>query len=255
MILTFPGTSYRSSKNIRLVSSKQKQLFLCHSELWGHRLVLSYVPKESSYLLCFPCVPSTQIQVVSATNQPLARASCGTEGFRNAKKGTGIAAQTAGIAAAAVSVCSFWLPVWCAPLYTWLITVMRKSPWTSHSEAVGYLPALVWYPNIRSGLKRSVWKACSLIFLLASAKGKHLLVHSRRRKNQRLKAYQSLLKVKTSEVGLRLVMIVYLRRGSVVNTPVECELLQTFLEGNWQCAATAYLLSIYYMPDTVHSLS
>ncbi|KAG8516313.1 28S ribosomal protein S11, mitochondrial [Galemys pyrenaicus] len=44
---------------------------------------------------------STQIQVVSAENQPLARASCGTEGFRNAKKGTGIAAQTAGIAAAA----------------------------------------------------------------------------------------------------------------------------------------------------------
>ncbi|XP_063496202.1 small ribosomal subunit protein uS11m isoform X4 [Symphalangus syndactylus] len=44
---------------------------------------------------------STQIQVVSASNEPLARASCGTEGFRNAKKGTGIAAQTAGIAAAA----------------------------------------------------------------------------------------------------------------------------------------------------------
>ncbi|XP_051004706.1 28S ribosomal protein S11, mitochondrial [Acomys russatus] len=44
---------------------------------------------------------NTQIQVVSATNTSLARASCGTEGFRNAKKGTGIAAQTAGIAAAA----------------------------------------------------------------------------------------------------------------------------------------------------------
>ncbi|XP_001503232.1 small ribosomal subunit protein uS11m [Equus asinus] len=44
---------------------------------------------------------NTQIQVMSAANQPLARASCGTEGFRNAKKGTGIAAQTAGIAAAA----------------------------------------------------------------------------------------------------------------------------------------------------------
>ncbi|XP_076980270.1 small ribosomal subunit protein uS11m [Tamandua tetradactyla] len=44
---------------------------------------------------------NTLIQVVSATNQPLARASCGTEGFRNAKKGTGIAAQTTGIAAAA----------------------------------------------------------------------------------------------------------------------------------------------------------
>lgn len=44
---------------------------------------------------------NTQIQVVSATNTSLARASCGTEGFRNAKKGTSIAAQTAGIAAAA----------------------------------------------------------------------------------------------------------------------------------------------------------
>ncbi|XP_069899313.1 small ribosomal subunit protein uS11m isoform X1 [Dipodomys merriami] len=44
---------------------------------------------------------NTQIQVVSATHVPLARTSCGTEGFRNAKKGTGIAAQTAGIAAAA----------------------------------------------------------------------------------------------------------------------------------------------------------
>ncbi|XP_030734542.1 small ribosomal subunit protein uS11m [Globicephala melas] len=44
---------------------------------------------------------NTQIQVVSAAHQPLARASCGTEGFQNAKKGTGIAAQTAGIAAAA----------------------------------------------------------------------------------------------------------------------------------------------------------
>ncbi|XP_040824980.1 28S ribosomal protein S11, mitochondrial [Ochotona curzoniae] len=44
---------------------------------------------------------NTQIQVVSATNQPLARTSCGTEGFRNAKKATGVAAQTAAIAAAA----------------------------------------------------------------------------------------------------------------------------------------------------------
>ncbi|XP_060035372.1 small ribosomal subunit protein uS11m [Erinaceus europaeus] len=43
---------------------------------------------------------NTQIHVVSPGNQPLAYASCGTEGFRNAKKGTGIAAQTAGIAAA-----------------------------------------------------------------------------------------------------------------------------------------------------------
>ncbi|XP_006152920.1 28S ribosomal protein S11, mitochondrial [Tupaia chinensis] len=47
---------------------------------------------------------NTQIQVVSAANQPLARTSCGTEGFRNAKKGTGIAAQTAGIAAAVKAI-------------------------------------------------------------------------------------------------------------------------------------------------------
>ncbi|XP_003921694.2 small ribosomal subunit protein uS11m isoform X1 [Saimiri boliviensis] len=47
---------------------------------------------------------NTQIQVVSASNQPLAHASCGTEGFRNARKGTGIAAQTAGIAAAAKAI-------------------------------------------------------------------------------------------------------------------------------------------------------
>ncbi|XP_036592985.1 28S ribosomal protein S11, mitochondrial [Trichosurus vulpecula] len=44
---------------------------------------------------------NTHIQVVSSRNEPLARTSCGTEGFKNAKKATGIAAQTAGIAAAA----------------------------------------------------------------------------------------------------------------------------------------------------------
>lgn len=114
MILTFPGTSYRSSKNIRLVSSSESSFFFvtrtCKS------IVLSYVPERSLYLLCFPCFPSTQIQVVSAMNQPLARASCGTEGFRNAKKGTGIAAQTAGIAAAAVSVFFLAPCVVCSPL-------------------------------------------------------------------------------------------------------------------------------------------
>ncbi|KAM4826456.1 small ribosomal subunit protein uS11m isoform 2-T2 [Thomomys bottae] len=47
---------------------------------------------------------NTQIQVLSAAYVPLAHTSCGTEGFRNAKKGTGIAAQTAGIAAAAKAV-------------------------------------------------------------------------------------------------------------------------------------------------------
>ncbi|KAM9069588.1 28S ribosomal protein S11, mitochondrial [Sarcophilus harrisii] len=44
---------------------------------------------------------NTHIQVVSSRNEPLAQTSCGTEGFRNAKKATGIAAQTAGIVAAA----------------------------------------------------------------------------------------------------------------------------------------------------------
>lgn len=48
---------------------------------------------------------STHIQVVSFDNRPFARTSCGTEGFQNAKKGTAIAAQTAGIAAATVSLC------------------------------------------------------------------------------------------------------------------------------------------------------
>ncbi|XP_067161605.1 small ribosomal subunit protein uS11m [Apteryx mantelli] len=43
---------------------------------------------------------NTHIQVVSFDNMPFARTSCGTEGFQNAKKGTAIAAQTAGIAAA-----------------------------------------------------------------------------------------------------------------------------------------------------------
>ncbi|ELK18252.1 28S ribosomal protein S11, mitochondrial [Pteropus alecto] len=62
-------------------------------ETEGKTAAPTSAPSRSSF--------STQIQVVSAMNQPLARASCGTEGFRNAKKGTGIAAQTAGIAAAA----------------------------------------------------------------------------------------------------------------------------------------------------------
>ncbi|PKK27699.1 mitochondrial ribosomal protein S11 [Columba livia] len=44
---------------------------------------------------------NTHIQVVSFDNRPLARTSCGTEGFQNAKKGTAIAAQTAAMAAAA----------------------------------------------------------------------------------------------------------------------------------------------------------
>ncbi|XP_072201910.1 small ribosomal subunit protein uS11m isoform X2 [Excalfactoria chinensis] len=47
---------------------------------------------------------NTHIQVVSFDNRPFARTSCGTEGFQNAKKGTAIAAQTAGIAAAVAAI-------------------------------------------------------------------------------------------------------------------------------------------------------
>ncbi|XP_007479443.1 28S ribosomal protein S11, mitochondrial isoform X3 [Monodelphis domestica] len=47
---------------------------------------------------------NTHIQVVSSRNEPFARTSCGTEGFKNAKKATGIAAQTAGIAAAVSAI-------------------------------------------------------------------------------------------------------------------------------------------------------
>ncbi|XP_057159769.1 28S ribosomal protein S11, mitochondrial isoform X1 [Ursus arctos] len=97
---------------------------------------------------------NTQIQVVSAAYQPLVRTSCGTEGFRNAKKGTGIAAQTAGIAAAVVSMCSFWLLLWCVPFSPWLITVRKillkviQEQWCPTT--------LVRYPNLGSSLKRSV---------------------------------------------------------------------------------------------------
>ncbi|XP_054858158.1 28S ribosomal protein S11, mitochondrial isoform X2 [Eublepharis macularius] len=44
---------------------------------------------------------STHIQVVSHQNISLTIVTCGTEGFKNAKKGTAVAAQTAGISAAA----------------------------------------------------------------------------------------------------------------------------------------------------------
>ncbi|KAM4678490.1 small ribosomal subunit protein uS11m [Discoglossus pictus] len=47
---------------------------------------------------------NTHIQVTSAESEPLARTSCGTEGFKNAKKSTAVAAQTAGISAAAKAV-------------------------------------------------------------------------------------------------------------------------------------------------------
>ncbi|KAI1889773.1 hypothetical protein AGOR_G00166380 [Albula goreensis] len=44
---------------------------------------------------------NTHIQVTDSQGQYMVRTSCGTEGFKNAKKGTPIAAQTAGISAAA----------------------------------------------------------------------------------------------------------------------------------------------------------
>ncbi|XP_067874155.1 28S ribosomal protein S11, mitochondrial [Heterodontus francisci] len=43
---------------------------------------------------------NTHIQVTTKEGQSMVRTSCGTEGFKNAKKGTPIAAQTAGISAA-----------------------------------------------------------------------------------------------------------------------------------------------------------
>lgn len=50
------------------------------------------------------CVSSsTHFQLTDSAGQSMARASCGTEGFKNRRKSTPIAAQTAGIAAAAVS--------------------------------------------------------------------------------------------------------------------------------------------------------
>ncbi|KAM5172881.1 small ribosomal subunit protein uS11m isoform 2-T2 [Mantella aurantiaca] len=43
---------------------------------------------------------NTHIQVTSFDHKYLVRTSCGTEGFRNARKSSSVAAQTAGIAAA-----------------------------------------------------------------------------------------------------------------------------------------------------------
>ncbi|MEQ2316054.1 28S ribosomal protein S11, mitochondrial [Ameca splendens] len=44
---------------------------------------------------------NTHIQLTDSAGQSLVRTSCGTEGFKNIKKSTPIAAQTAGISAAA----------------------------------------------------------------------------------------------------------------------------------------------------------
>ncbi|KAM5172880.1 small ribosomal subunit protein uS11m isoform 1-T1 [Mantella aurantiaca] len=47
---------------------------------------------------------NTHIQVTSFDHKYLVRTSCGTEGFRNARKSSSVAAQTAGIAAATKAV-------------------------------------------------------------------------------------------------------------------------------------------------------
>ncbi|XP_054900976.1 28S ribosomal protein S11, mitochondrial [Poeciliopsis prolifica] len=47
---------------------------------------------------------NTHIQLTDSAGQSLVRTSCGTEGFKNSKKSTPVAAQTAGIAAAAKAV-------------------------------------------------------------------------------------------------------------------------------------------------------
>lgn len=54
---------------------------------------------------------STHIQVTDSSGQYMARTSCGTEGFRNVKKSTPIAAQTAGISVASVS-CNLFILVY-----------------------------------------------------------------------------------------------------------------------------------------------
>ncbi|XP_034535464.1 28S ribosomal protein S11, mitochondrial [Notolabrus celidotus] len=43
---------------------------------------------------------NTHIQLTDSAGQPLVRTSCGTEGFKNIRKSTPVAAQTAGISAA-----------------------------------------------------------------------------------------------------------------------------------------------------------
>ncbi|XP_077119568.1 small ribosomal subunit protein uS11m isoform X3 [Ranitomeya variabilis] len=46
----------------------------------------------------------THIQVMQPDNKYITRTSCGTEGFRNAKKSSSVAAQTAGLSAATKAV-------------------------------------------------------------------------------------------------------------------------------------------------------
>ena len=144
VILTPPGTCWKSSKATHLLGSRWGPCFLSQLGLQGHRPVPPEVPEQPIFSpLPPPHRRRTQIQVVSATNQPLARTSCGTEGFRNSKKGTGIAAQTAGIAAAAVSACPLRsLPPWRAPFLRGS-PLGKSSPGTSRSEAERQTPALV----------------------------------------------------------------------------------------------------------------
>ncbi|XP_002740184.2 small ribosomal subunit protein uS11m-like [Saccoglossus kowalevskii] len=47
---------------------------------------------------------NTHFHVTDCSYKSLVRTSCGTEGFKNARKATGVAAQTAGIAAAAKAI-------------------------------------------------------------------------------------------------------------------------------------------------------
>lgn len=58
--------------------------------------------KSVTWLTALSCT-STHIQLTDNTGQSMVRTSCGTEGFKNIKKSTPVAAQTAGISAAAVS--------------------------------------------------------------------------------------------------------------------------------------------------------
>ncbi|XP_041465364.1 28S ribosomal protein S11, mitochondrial-like [Lytechinus variegatus] len=77
-------------------------------------LVKTFIAPSDTNLLIFNGIPydqlpivnikatynNTHISVADHTGRTIARTSCGTEGFKNAKKGTAIAAQTAAIAAA-----------------------------------------------------------------------------------------------------------------------------------------------------------
>lgn len=85
---------------------------------------------------------STHIQVVGFDNQPFSRTSCGTEGFQNAKKGTAIAAQTAAMAAAVVSLHpGFPAPEGALPAcpHTWAQRQLSRAvPWCWSSSRVSF---------------------------------------------------------------------------------------------------------------------